>query len=192
MTVEDIVEKIRSGKQGREAAIRAIYSDQKLKNGVGRVVKNILGSHEYLEDIFNLTLVQMMKNVMKNPKFEIDTNLNSYLFGVSRYLCLAKLREKNKTFATVHEEFEMISDEVTIDLQIINTERRITLHRVLKQLGTKCKEVLLHWAGGFSMRETAKILGYASEGVARKKKHSCMKALTVFMNDNPDIKKELS
>lgn len=192
MTVEEIVANIREGKKGREAAIRVLYSDSKLRNGIGRVVKNILGSHEFLDDIFNLTLVQIIKNVMKNPDFEIDTNLNSYLFGISRYLCLAKLREKNNTFSTVHEEFEMISDEVTIDLQIINTERRITLHRVLKQLGSKCKEVLLHWAGGFSMKETAKILGYASDGVVRKKKHACMKALTVFMNEHPDIKKELA
>jgi len=192
MTVENIVENIRSGKEGRKSALKSLYNDQKLKKGIGRVVKNILGSHNYLDDIFNLSLVQFFKNVIRNPDFELDSNLNNHLFNIARFLCLAKQREQNKTFSTVHEEFEMIKENMVIDLQIINTERRIAFLRIIKKMDAKCQKILSHWSSGMGLNESTRLLGYASENVTSKKKNACLKALAIFLNENPDIKNELS
>lgn len=189
MQIDTLIEQIRSGKKARESAISALYADKKLRNGVERVVKNVLGSKDDFEDIFNFTLVQFLKNVLKKKDLVIHTNIYSYLFGIARFLCLAKLRERNGTFKTVHEELSLVSDEINIDLQIINSERKKNLHKILSNIGVKCKEVLLYWASGISMKESAKILGYASDSVVRKKKHSCMKALAVYLNNNPELKR---
>lgn len=190
MQIETLIEQIREGKTTRELAIKSMYVDQKLRSGVNRVVKNILGSKDEFNDIFNFTLVQFLKNVLKKEDLVINTNIYSYLFGISRYLCLAKLRERNGTFKTVHEELSLVSNEINIDLQIINSERKKNLHTILSNIGVKCKEVLLYWASGLSMKESAKILGYASDSVVRKKKHSCMKALTIYLNNHPELKNQ--
>lgn len=188
MDAKVICEQIRSGKAGREAAIRAMYANAKLRRGVQKIISPSQDVSD-LDDVFNLSLVQFMKNALKNPDLKID-NLYSYIFGIARNLWFQKLKARQKE---ANRTLTVQDDALTpaIDLQIIDTERRALLNKILAQTGPKCKEILKYWATGMPMKDIAKQMGYSSDVVARKKKFVCMQRLMKWLDDHPELKAEL-
>jgi len=65
------------------------------------------------------------------------------------------------------------------------------LQKVLSVIAGRCKEVLMLWAAGHSMKEVAKELQYKSDGMARKKKSECMKELLTYLYNHPKVKEQL-
>jgi RNA polymerase sigma factor (sigma-70 family) len=186
---DQLIALIRSNKNDREKAIGLLYHDAKLQNGIKKIIGASINEHEDFNEIFNLTLVQLMKTVIEKRDFRITTNLNSYLFGTARNLWLMKLR-KDKSHRTdeLNVDMTMEADDVTIDLKIVDIEVKSNLKVILEKMGTNCKEVLMYWAGGYSMSEIAGLLTYSSEEVARKKKFLCMKQLSEYITTNPHLK----
>ena len=61
----------------------------------------------------------------------------------------------------------------------------------MNHLKSNCKQVLMYWAGGYNMSEIAQLVGYKSEGMARKKKCECYKELIVWLEAHPEYLNEL-
>jgi len=188
----EMISEIRSGTAGRERVVRMLYKDVRLQNGIKKIMQIGKASEEDFYEIFNLTFVQFLKGVMEKPDFKIGTNVNSYLFGIARNLWLQELRKRNKLPVNLPEDFNAVDNDPTIDLLIMEEERKSTLHRVLDKLGKNCRKVLMLWAAGYKMKEIAGQLDYSSEEVVRKKKFNCMKELNSFLKENPSAKKMLA
>jgi len=187
-----IISMIRSSKAEREKAIGVLYKDEKLRNGIKKIIGGSNNSNEKFSDIFNYTLVQFMKKVIENESFTINSSLHSYLFGIARNLWLMKLRSNNsKNTLPLEENYDVKTDEVSIDLQIINSERKELLEILMNKVGQICKELLMLWASGYKMKEISKITGIMSEGSVRKKKFDCMKKLNQQLALNPQLKENI-
>lgn len=184
-----MIELIRSGKSGKEAVARALYLDDGLRHGVNKTISNLGAQTDEFHDIFNYTIVQFMKTVLKKTDFQISSNVNSYLFGVARNLYLQKIRSKKLVTVEMSEELVFIDDSPDVDLIIIDEEKREALHEILAQLGVKCKEVLIAWASGYKMKEIAEQLNYRSDVVVRRRKFNCMKSLAKYFHDRPALTK---
>lgn len=184
---------IRGDETSREICIRGILSDPKYRNGIQKIVTDRSGTDDDVTFVMNHTLVAFMKGVLKNRSLTIETNLYSYLNGIGKYIWLAELRQK----ATKRNK--EVSIEIAFDVQIaggfelgmLNQEKSSILHMILEKMGDKCKQVLLLWSAGYSMREVADKVGYKSEGVARKKKFQCMQSLAEYLESNPHCKEML-
>ena len=76
---------------------------------------------------------------------------------------------------------------VTPEDLVIDFSQKKLIENLLSYLGRNCKEVLMYWANGYKMKEIAKLVGYKSEGMAKKKKHLCMDKLQKHIANNPSI-----
>ena len=188
---DKMIAEIRSGPEGRERVISTLYHDVKLQNGIKKIMQLGQASIDDFNEIFNYTLVQFLKGVMEKPDFTIGTNVNSYLFGIARNLWLQELRKRKKLPDRLPDDYKAVDKSPTIDLLIMDDEKKALLTRVLGKLGKNCRKVLMLWAADFKMKEIADQLDYSSAEVVRKKKFNCMKELNKFLTDHPSTKKML-
>ncbi len=186
-----LLSQIRSGKQGRDDVIRQLYHDQSLKTTIFGLVINNGGKEENALEVFNTTLIQFVKTVIKNNDMEIETSIRQYLIGIAKYVWLKELSDRKKhrseEWQIHHDKKDVIQPEALVILK----EKKELLTDLLAKLGRNCKEVLMHWANGYRMHQIAAMLGYQSEGMAKKKKYKCMKQLLIFIEENPTIKEAL-
>ena len=191
MELDEMLEKIRSGAKGRERVARTFYVDEKLQNGIRKVIGNLGGSEEDFSDVFNFSVVQMMKNVLKDKSFTISSNVHSYLFGIARNVYLQNLRKQKIHTSELTDQHEM-PEESTIDLVIMQKDKKNILVKVLNTLGKNCRAVLLYWSAGYKMAEIASLLNYSSDVVVRRKKMNCLQDLLKYLDKHPETKKLLA
>lgn len=186
-----LIKMIRGDKASRSQAIKSIANDTLLKNKVIALVRNNSGDSTDGETIFHDAIVTMVKTIFTKPDYEISTHLHAYMLGVARNLWMNELRKRGRHQTAPLEYAEnQPSDSDQVKL-LMTGERSKVLRAVLKQMKVNCKDVLLHWSAGFSMKEIAVKLGYKTEGVVRKKKSECMKELYAYLGNNQHIVERL-
>lgn len=170
--------------------IKQLFYDQELRNGVMRTISSIGGSKDDFDEVFDESLMRFVKSVVKNRDLEIKNTIQHYIAGIARYVTIALLKGRNQRFSTEITEIDIASDATSSSL-IFKKERHHLLQEVLGGLGRNCKEVLMHWANGYSMKEIADLMNYQSDTMARKKKYQCFKALSAIVAANPNLKEAL-
>jgi len=193
LVAEDIIQSIRGDASQRRKAILSLTSDAELRNKIHRYIRNNNGSQTEAETVYNDMLVTFIKIVHTRDTFTLDRPLHAYLMGIAKNLWYNEIRKRAKASTTdIDNVAEQRDESITAVELLIKGDRAEILNKVLGQMKTKCKEVLMYWSGGYKMQEIAKLLGYKSDGVARKKKSECMKELLSYLADKPYIKKQLS
>ncbi|NNE15931.1 MAG: hypothetical protein HKN51_13185 [Saprospiraceae bacterium] len=119
MDTDDIIECIKEDSKQRQTVIAYFYDDTSLKNNITRVVENILGNRNQFDYIFQLTITQFLKNVISTPNYDFSSDTKSHLQNLSRYISLALMRKQNKDVKNLREEFELIKDNINIDLDLL-------------------------------------------------------------------------
>ena len=147
------------------------------------------GDADFVE-IFTITIMKFIKKVVGDREFVLESNLHNYLVGIAKFTYLEKFKSKAKSTIDLCKITDPIAQN-TPETLILELEKVEFLHSMLGTLGKNCKEVLMYWANGYSMKEIAKKMNYKSEGMARKKKHNCFKSLLAIVNENPSIKEAL-
>ena len=189
--IQLIVSKIRSGKAGRDEVLVSLYHDKVLRNKVEYVAAKYGGQKIDLDLIFNSTLMQFVKTVIKKKDFSIQSSLYSYMSGITKYILLNE-RKKNNQLRTedIDDQYDIKADHTPESL-IIDQSKVDQLNELLQKLGKNCKEVLMHWANGYSMKEIAVLMNYKSDMMAKKKKYKCFKELLDYLEKHPEIKNVL-
>ncbi len=186
---QHIIQQVQSGIEGRNEAIQSIYTDTSIRNAViGTLVK--LGCQEIdAKDHFTDAIVSFVKACYR-PGFSISSSLTNYLIGTAKNIWLKAVTKSNRQRTTI--EYQPVTSEPPIEDHLISNERKLLLRKLIDHLDDACKKVLLLWAQNNKMKEIATQLRYKSEGMARKKKHNCMKKLYSIVENNTQIKKDLS
>jgi DNA-directed RNA polymerase specialized sigma24 family protein len=189
---QDIILNIRSSRDDRNAAIRQIAAIDGLKADICSYVKRNSGTEDDGIMIFHDAIIAFVKKVFSDHSFELHTSLSGYIFGIAKLLWLSKLKKNKKTPTIQADEIVNLGSDDDIDIQcFINKDKSNILHKIMSHLRSNCREVLMYWAGGYSMQEIADLLGYKSEGMARKKKCECFKELIKWLEEHPQFKNEL-
>ncbi len=188
--VNAILTDIRSGKEGRDKVLINLYKDQKLKQGILSTLIKMGGNQDDFHEVFTTTLMQFVKTVMQKSDLDIKYQLNTYIISIARYIWLAKRKKESKY--TYNDEYLQENEWVdSPETLILEKDKVHLLHDLMQKLGKNCKEILLHWANGYKMREIAHIMEYKSENMAKKKKYLCFKSLLKYLEENPQIKSAL-
>lgn len=188
-----IIDKIRGNPEERQNAIKVLVSDGKLKADIRTHVLKNKGTEDDSLMIFHDSIICFTKKVFSDRTLNITGTNSSYIYGIARNLWLTRLR-KDAGQPILDQMVSYDQAENTEDhfsSLLFNKEKTGILHKVLSYLQTNCKEILLYWAGGYNMSEIANLLGYKSEGVARKKKFYCFKSLIDWLEEHPQYVKEL-
>ena len=187
-----IVKKIRASATERHEVVRMIANDVKLMADIQNYVLKNNGSANDGQMVFHDSIIAFVKKVFTDRNFELTNSHQQYLFGIAKNIWLSHLRKKSKlpVTQTMDHVKETSSDDET-DKKIFSDDKLRIIHKILDVLRPNCKEVLLHWAGGYSMLEIAEKLGFPTEGAARKKKCECYKGLIEWLEKHPHYIKEL-
>lgn len=185
-TDAEIVEAIKSGGKNREKAIAQLYNDKGLKYGIAKIIRNNKGSSEDAEEVFQEGIIILHRNV-RSGKYQPEGSLKSYLISICRLHWMNLLRKKSKISLTDDQRTFDEPDLETPEILVESEERKNTLHIILEKQGERCREILKMWQLSHSMEEIAEAMGLSSALMARKAKYRCMKALTEFLKERPDL-----
>lgn len=186
-STEEILKDIRSGITGRDKAITYLYNDKKLRTCIESLVYKMGGNKECYKDILSTTLMQFAKTAIQKKDLNLKCSLNSYIIGIARYVWLAQKRKEKK----FHPHLQIIQEGKHVNSHesiVIKNEKYNLLHKLLERQGVRNKEILMYWAHGFKMKEIANLMNYKNAGVAKKKKYQSLKAITIYLENNPKLK----
>jgi RNA polymerase sigma factor (sigma-70 family) len=177
-----IIQQVRKDIASRNVVIQDIYNNRKYKDSIYSLVLKNGGNTDDAHDIFTQAIISFVQQCY-SPVFEIKHQLGTYLYSIARYAWIAHCKKEKK-----HRSFEIENDQVSdyapsIESKIISDERLSILKKGVTLLDEKCKKVMTLWATQLKMREIAMRMGYASEQVARKKKHQCLNKLKSILKD---------
>jgi RNA polymerase sigma factor (sigma-70 family) len=173
----------RGGKELEEAMI-ALYQNPALWQGVLAFVQRMGGTREDAEDIFQ-DGIRVLISQVRAGKDHIQGELAAYLMGICRHLWYKKRarQQKAQNLRTQSREEEIVLSDP--EYLLVQEDQKQKLETLLERLPKGCRQVLIAWQMGYSMREIAAQTGYKSEGVVRKKKHQCMQKLLKILEKEP-------
>jgi RNA polymerase sigma factor (sigma-70 family) len=136
------------------------------------ILKNS-GSRQDAEDIYQEALIILVRKVQA-PDFVLSSSLNTYLYGICRYLWNDRLRQKNKVIEVEAEKVPLSFSESDVELLSREVENKLSEQAFLL-LGEKCRQLLLlFYFKKKPLKDIAGLLGFSSEKVAKNQKYRCL------------------
>jgi len=185
-----LISQIRENLKLRNQAIEQLYNDQHLNRIVKGTLINMGCSEIDSHDYFTEAIVNFIQACYK-PSFEIRTSLANYLTGIAKNLWLKEVTRNKKKNTIDKERMVELSDSNSPEVLILKEERKQLLYKILNYLGESCKKVLMLWAINKRMKEIANEMDYKSPGMARKKKHQCLRKLYKIIDEHPSLIEQL-
>lgn len=143
-------------------------------------------SEDDVLDVYQDAIIAFQEKAIQGKLDNLSCSLQTFLFGIGKYMLFEKVRKNNKTvldFPLEKEDYNyrIISDsyinEDTSDFQIL-------LQKAFTNLGKKCKEVLrLFYYRGFTIEEISDKLNYKDKNVVKSQKSRCIKQLKEKINN---------
>jgi len=193
LDTKEIIAQLLGSPEQREQAVLTLSRNEKLKNDISTYVKRNSGSEHDAKTVLHDAIIVFVKKVYSNGGLQLEKGIEAYLFGIVKNLWSNTLRSrsKNRTSELKDSQTSIASDENKL-MDLMSEEKRQTLEKVLASIGEKCRQVLMLWAYGNSMKLIASNLSYSSEGMARKKKHQCLQKLKSTITGNQSLIEQLN
>ena len=156
-------------------AIETIYRNN--FNMVQSLIINNNGSADDAKDIFQEAMIVLYEKT-RSGSFELNCQIKTYVYSVSRRLWLKRLQQLNK-YSTVSENLQ---DTVAVEEQIedhdrINQEFQL-MDKAIGNLGEPCKSLLeAYYLKKKNMHEIAELFGYTNADNAKNQKYKCLMRL---------------
>jgi RNA polymerase sigma factor (sigma-70 family) len=166
-------------RNGELKIIEEIWRD--LFPPVRKWVLSLGGIEDDAKDVFQDAILVVYDKSME-VDFKLANKFSTYFLGICRNLVGNLYQKKYFMHVTITEEFKYIED-VPIDLEA--KERRNLLDKAMSQLGKECRKVMELFFEENSMVQIANILGFASEGYAKRRKHQCKESLLELIRQQP-------
>ncbi len=120
-----------------------------------------------------------------NGRFEERSGLKTYLYQIFSFKCVDIIRKKttnrmkpNEGAFSLDDLTLQLPDAARSALEQLNWQNEIEqLHRHLRELGEKCRAMILANGEGYSDDEIALTMGYNSAAVAKTSRLRCMEKL---------------
>lgn len=129
-------------------------------------------------DIFQDTMIALIKNIRKGKIEKFDYSVKSYIYAIGRNLLLNKVKFEKRYDNEIDESTaEKIAQEVLVfpDKAEHNTQ---LIDQLLYKLGEPCYTILkLFYYHNYSLESIAREIGSKTANVARAQKARCIKTL---------------
>lgn len=141
------------------------------------------GNKDDAKDIFQEALLATCINVSEGKFIGNETNLEAYIYQISKYKWLDQLTSKHKKNVRLQNDLhsKFINEDTYTE---INTS---SLLNAVSQLGDVCKKLLqLFYFEKVSLKKIGEQLGY-NTAVTKTKKYRCMMKLReIYLKNNDD------
>lgn len=163
-------------KHNNDAVLRALY--KKYYNLVLKYVVNNSGNSESAADIYQETLIVLYENVQKTS-FELNCQLQTYIFSIAKRLWLKQLRKNGNTFRFKDDEEDEVVDVTDEITDHFKKESDIDkMNASLEDLGEPCKTILKDfYVYKLNMDQISEKFGYTNSDNAKTQKYKCLQRL---------------
>ena len=160
---------------GDRKIIEGIYKDH--FNMIQSHIVNNNGTADDARDIFQEAMVVLYEKV-RTGSFELNCQLKTYLYSVSKRLWLKRLQQNNRLFT---QEFDL-ETTVPVDEEIGQHEKRDAefelMSQAIQRLGEPCKSLLeAYYLRKMNMQDIALQFGYTNSDNAKNQKYKCLMRL---------------
>ncbi|GAB4033532.1 RNA polymerase sigma factor [Spirosoma gilvum] len=121
---------------------------------------------------------------LDSGRFEGRSELKTYLYQIFTFKCVDEIRKKTTNRSKVHDALSLDDSLMQLPDQARSVVQRLIaqsdvdkLLQNLRQLGDKCREMILSWGEGYSDEEIAVAMGYNSAAVAKTSRLRCLERL---------------
>lgn len=146
-------------------------------NMVQSLILNNNGSADDARDIFQETVIVLYEKA-KSGSFELNCQLKTYVYSVSRRLWLKKLQQQQKFIPNITglDETVPVEEEVESHNQL-NSEFQV-MEKALLHLGEPCRSLIeAFYLQKKSMTDIAGHFGYTNADNAKNQKYKCLMRL---------------
>lgn len=168
---------------GNRAALVVLY--KKMLPVIRRLVVELgNGTEADASDIFQ-DAVMIVYEKVNQPGFVLTSSFHTYFYGICRNLRLSKLKKRSGNEACMPEEVTLGESELFSDAAYLTMERLKLIENAMLKLGEDCRRLMqLHFLET-PIPRIAEILGYNSEGYARRRKCQCKARLIELIKQDP-------
>ena len=156
-------------------AAETIYTDN--YNMVQALIINNNGSADDARDIFQETMIVLYEKA-KSGSFELNCQLKTFVYSVSRRLWLKRLHQMQRYGGQVDNMEETVPVEEEIESHEQLNEQFKAMEKSLLNLGEPCKSLIeAYYLQKKSMTEIAGSFGYTNADNAKNQKYKCLMRL---------------
>jgi len=170
-------------------SVETIYREN--YNMVQSLIINNNGSADDAKDVFQEAMIVLYEKV-RSGSFELNCQIKTYVYSVSRRLWLKRLQQNNRYIAPIGNlEDETPVEEDVEEHERINAEFEM-MDKAITSLGEPCKSLLeAYYLQKQNMQEIAANFGYTNADNAKNQKYKCLMRLkkiffTHYKNGNAD------
>ncbi len=159
--------------------LTALY--KKYYNIVLKLIVSNNGTQEEAQDIYQETIIIVFENV-KKPQFELNCQLQTYIYSIAKRLWLKQLKKNGKTFLFKEGEEEGVAD-VTNDLSehFKKEDDIFKMNQSMELLGEPCNTIINDfYVLKLSMDDIAEKFGYTNSDNAKTQKYKCLQRLKKY------------
>ncbi len=169
----------------REAALKALYLNQKLRGFIIGFVRNNGGNQEDGKDILQDALIILDRQVRLGG-YKGTGTVENYLQGIAHKLWIRKRQQWNERHRELNETNQKEEIDEGPEVQFLSNERKQLIDQILTKLGKNCKAILNLYKLQYSMEEIAIKIGFASKEVARNEAYKCRKRFREHVKGRKD------
>ena len=158
---------------GDSSVIEEIYS--KFSASILKLVQQNNGTMEDARDVFQESIIILLKKAKKGD-FYLTSSFLTYFYAVCRNVWWKMLKKNHNNTVTIEPELGLM-DSSDIEADVLKRERHQFYLKKLETLSASCRQVLELHIQGKRIREIVQIMGFSSEGYARKRKFKCKEQL---------------
>ncbi|MFT3935284.1 MAG: sigma-70 family RNA polymerase sigma factor [Chitinophagaceae bacterium] len=156
-------------------AAETIYKDH--YNMVQALIINNNGSADDARDIFQETMIVLYEKA-KSGSFELNCQLKTFIYSVSKRLWLKRLHQLQKYGGQVDTMTETVPVEEDIESHEQRNNAFKAMEKSLMNLGEPCKSLIeAYYLQKRSMTEIAGSFGYTNADNAKNQKYKCLMRL---------------
>ena len=166
---------------------RRLY-ENKLYEKYHYLIKQARFKHKLSEDdaasAYSDAILTVIEHIVIG-RFEGHSELKTYLTQIFSNKCVDIIRKNTTNKSEVHhntigleDALDWLPDETQSVVRKLIVESEVEhLRQRLRELGDKCREMILAWGEGFSDEEIAQTMGYNTAAVAKTSRLRCLEKL---------------
>ena len=156
-------------------AIETIYKNN--FNMVQALVINNNGSADDAKDVFQEAMIILYEKV-KSGTFELNCQIKTYVYSVSRKLWLKKLMQQNRFVSHGENSDNLVSVEEDLEEHEKRNSEFFMMEKAISSLGEPCKSLLeAYYLQKKTMQDIAASFGYTNADNAKNQKYKCLMRL---------------
>lgn len=185
-TDDQFVEGLRNG---NSEILSALY--KKYYHLVLKLIVNNSGTEEAAQDVYQETVIVLYENVRKEG-FELNCQLQTYIYSVAKRLWLKQLKLNGKTYLLKEDdELELVDVGGDLEGHRVKDAEIEKLNQSLAELGEPCATLMNDfYVHKLSMDEIADKFGYTNADNAKNQKYKCLQRLKKYFFNRTTIEQD--